>query len=799
MKNYESLFLDLYKAGTEDEVDKVIERNKGIFADGNWKPLGGDEKMFGIVRGQQASPIAALVEKITNSMDAILIKKCRENGIDPQSPDAPRTMEEAIDRFFPESKNWDLDKFRRQQAEEIQILADGRPRDTSVIIYDNGEGQHPKDFEGTFLSLVRGNKINIHFVQGKYNMGGSGALVFCGKKRYQLLGSKKFDNTGNFGFTLLRYRKVEAGNEERRFGNFEYLTIGGEIPSFPITELDLNLLNRKFKTGSIIKLYSYQFPSGYSGFAQDLNQSLNEYLFQPVLPLYTVEKKERYPNNKILHLDLFGLKRRLEKSENNYVQRTFAEEYVDNLFGEAKVTCYIFKPKLEGYTAKESKKVIRDRFFKNDMAVIFSVNGQVHGHFTTEFISRTLKFNMLKDHLLIHVDCTKMHTNFKEELFMSSRDRLKDGDETKALRAFIGKKLQKSELSDIDRQRKEAIGFESEDLTDLIKNFARNIPKNSDLFKLLENTLRLDEKNKEQPRIIDKKPQKKEDKEPFKPQRFPTFMHLHHKKEGGVPVITIPLGGEKTIKFDSDVADDYFDRSDEPGAFRLAILTVQTNDTTGGTAPGEPKAIGEIFGVSKSSPNEGQIKITLTPNKDLQVGDEIEVKASLTGPGEVLEQIVKVKIAAPEEKKEEAPKEEDDSIDQMGLPTCEKVDESKWDVLESQGISMGRSNVMFPAAEGDTLKTIYVNIDCDVFLNHRKKLNSSEQIELAQRKFVASVYFHTIFLYMVTKKRGYTMQLPDASGNPSDVDVTDYVKEVFDSFYSEFLLNFGMEELINAI
>lgn len=66
-----------------------------------------------------------------------------------------------------------------------------------MIIYDNGEGQHPKDFESTFLSLMRGNKNEIHFVQGKYNMGGSGAIVFCGKG-YQLIGSKRFDGSGEF-------------------------------------------------------------------------------------------------------------------------------------------------------------------------------------------------------------------------------------------------------------------------------------------------------------------------------------------------------------------------------------------------------------------------------------------------------------------------------------------------------------------------------------------------------------------------------------------------------------------------
>jgi hypothetical protein len=38
------------------------------------------------------------------------------------------------------------------------------------------------------------NKNEIHFVQGKYNMGGRGAIVFCGKKGYQLIGWKKRRN-----------------------------------------------------------------------------------------------------------------------------------------------------------------------------------------------------------------------------------------------------------------------------------------------------------------------------------------------------------------------------------------------------------------------------------------------------------------------------------------------------------------------------------------------------------------------------------------------------------------------------
>lgn len=718
---FKELFKGLYDAKTEEEVDIFINTHHEVFKDENWFPLGGDEKMFGIVRNQQSSPIAALVEKVTNSIDAILMRKCFESGIDPQSAYAPSTMEEATQKFFPEHKNWDLQTWRRQQAEEIQVVADGPPRQSAVIIYDNGEGQHPEDFENTFLSLVRGNKINIHFVQGKYNMGGSGALVFCGKKRYHLIGSKRYDGTGNFGFTLIRQRKIGDAGGATRFSYFEYLKIDGKIPSFPIDELDLGLHGRKFKTGTVIKMYSYQFPSGYAGFAQDLNQSLNEFLFEPVLPLLTVDKKERYPNNKVLELDLFGLKRRLEEEKNSYVQSYFSEDIDDEMLGKAKVTCYLFKPKLDGRDVKESKKIISDRFFRNNMSVMFSVNGQVHGSYSSEFITRTLKFNLLKDYLLIHVDCTGMKPDFREELFMASRDRLKQGDESGLLRDYLGKILRKSQLDDINRQRKESIGIESEDTSELLKSFAKNLPKDSELFKLLQNTLKLEEK-------IDKKKTEeghhakdRQEEKPFQPKRFPSIFQLHKKKDG-VNVVSVPINGEKTIKFDTDVEDNYFDRIEEPGELQLALLQIKRNTKNGGDEPGKDKEVSGLLNIIKSSPNKGTIKLTLNPKSDLAVGDEIEIKVSLTAAGEPLEEIIHVLISEPEKPKEPTPKEEED-MDHIGLPELKRVLKSEWETLETQGIQMNHETVMFPVGEGDKLESIYINMDSTVFLNHRKKLN----------------------------------------------------------------------------
>lgn len=793
-----TLFESLYAAKTQDDVSALIYKYPALLDNNNWYPIGENDSNFSIIENQQSNPIAALVEKVTNSIDAILMKKCLEAGIDPKGSEAPKSMESAIEMFFPDAKSkWDLNTFRRQQAEEIQIIADGPPRQSAVIIYDNGEGQHPGDFERTFLSLMKGNKNEIHFVQGKYNMGGSGAIVFCGTKGYQLIGSKRFDGTGDFGFTLVREHPLSNEEQDTKKNTwYEYLKIDGHIPSFSITDLDLKLLNRNFKTGTIIKMYSYQM-KGIYGFAQELNQSLNEFLFKPILPIYTIDTKERYPKNNVLETTVYGLQRRLEE-EKDYVEDWFSETYEDNLFGTMKVTCYVFKAKQEGKTAKETKADIQRRYFKNNMSVLFSMNGQVHGHYTSEFITRGLKYNLLKDYLLINVDCTKMKYEFRKDLFMASRDRLKDGTKADELRNYIRKKLVKSKLDDINKRRKDTIGLESEDTSELIKNFAKNLSKDSDLFKLLQNTLKLEEKTKEKPEKKQNngrnEKQEKQEK-PFKPERFPSFFKLQHKANSPIPV---PVGGEKTLRFETDVEDHYFDRTEDAGDLQVSVLKVQHNDKNGGDRKGDKKEPGELLNIIKSSPDKGTIKITFNPDTELRQGDEIEVNATLKGAGDTsFTEIVFLKIVDPEQKKEPVPSEEE-NYSNIGLPELVKISADQWDSLESHGITMDYNTVIAPLASGDTLEKIFVNMDSHVFLNHRKNLKNEEQILIAQKRYISSVYFHSLFLYMITKKKNYRLTLVN-DNKEDDVTVDEYIMDVFDSYYSDFLLNFGMEQLMGSL
>ena len=181
----------------------------------NWKPYGNVQNNRGIVGNQQSSPVASLVEKIVNSIDAVLTGQCLRAGIDPTGAQAPRTMQSAIEMLF-QVRDGRIETLspaeRTKLAEMIVLVATGTKENPNYVLVDQGEGQSPDKFESTFLSLLRDNKTRIPFVQGKYNMGGTGVLQFSGKNSFQLIVSKRQSWIGQphspladrWGFTLTR-------------------------------------------------------------------------------------------------------------------------------------------------------------------------------------------------------------------------------------------------------------------------------------------------------------------------------------------------------------------------------------------------------------------------------------------------------------------------------------------------------------------------------------------------------------------------------------------------------------------
>ena len=109
---------------------------------------------------------------------------------------------------------------------------------------------------------------------------------------------------------------------------------------------------------------------------------------------------------------------------------------------------------------------------------------------------------------------------------------------------------------------------------------------------------------------------------------------------------------------------------------------------------------------------------------------------------------------------------------------------------------MDFETIMHPLVEGDRLESVYINMDSSVLKNYKSRLKSptGEQLEFAEKKYISSVYFHTLFLFTIAKKRNYNFQQEDR-----ERDAADFLKDLFSTHYAEFLLNFGSEQLITAM
>jgi len=89
----QKLFNRLITSTTEDEVKVIIDEfqhDKSI----KWKPFGGRHDNLGTIQNQAKDPVSALVEKATNSIDAVILKVSKKSGIQ------PRSMQEAMSKFF---------------------------------------------------------------------------------------------------------------------------------------------------------------------------------------------------------------------------------------------------------------------------------------------------------------------------------------------------------------------------------------------------------------------------------------------------------------------------------------------------------------------------------------------------------------------------------------------------------------------------------------------------------------------------------------------------------------------------
>jgi hypothetical protein len=185
----------------------------------------------------------------------------------------------------------------------------------------------------------------------------------------------------------------------------------------------------------------------------------------------------------------------------------------------------------------------------------------------------------------------------------------------------------------------------------------------------------------------------------------------------------------------------------------------------------------------------------------MKIGDTVELVATLTSPDGNLTETVLVQITDQEQK---PPRKEPDVEPPLGIPElvlCSKEGGAglkSWDEINEAGVEMSHEIVVFPFEDDDKLSRIYVNMDSKILKNFNVTARSSEAVELAERRYISSVYFHTLFLFATMKSRKYELKRSDGSDS-EEVELAEYVSDLFSSSYAQFLLNFDTTDLIDAV
>ena len=570
----EQLCLELLRADTEEQVIGLL-RQHGYWDDPQvWRPFGDRPDNFSTIGNQSSSADVALVEKLINSVDAVLMGECWSAGIRPNSTEAPQTIPEAVAQFIFGDRSrantqghisyW-ADAKRRELSRRITLSSTGSRGQPSFTIADNGEGQTPNSMPKTLLSIDQRNKIDVHFVQGKFNMGGTGALRFCGQRNLQLVisrrnpaarsGEEGDDSFDQWGFTVVRR---DDPTVTKRVSTYTYLApVQGRILRFHADTLPLfpnrnEACVRASEWGTAVKLYEYNLPGRSHILLPDgLLYRLDILLPRLALPIRLHECRNYKGRRGSFDTTLNGLSVRLSDDRGENLEEGFPTSSAFTINGEPMTA--------EVYAFKKGKA---DTYRKGE-GIIFAVNGQTHGTLSRSFFTRgSVGMGRLEDSILVVVDCSDISGRRREDLFMNSRDRMEQGEFLRAIEKELESILKEHpSLRELrERRRREDVASKLEDSKPFREVLQAILNKSPSLASLFGGTGPLSDPFKS--RTL-------KNRDEFSGKRHPTVFRFRNLSYGQELKRTTAANMRSRIAFETDVASNYFTRGQYPGRHEL--------------------------------------------------------------------------------------------------------------------------------------------------------------------------------------------------------------------------------------
>jgi hypothetical protein len=557
-------------------------------------------------------------------VDAVLMKHAYLKGINPTDKNAPETMYEAVDKLIKNLRGGKLvnlgpkNPWLKDFASKNLVIGitGAKRKDQGFPCYtfvDNGEGQAPGKFPDTFLSLSSGTKKSIKFVQGKYNMGSSGVLRYCGRKGFKLIVSRRYDEKNPWGWTLVRKRP----NNGDEMPVADYFAPQKNVPSFEldmlyplVTNTNKQYNGTTLKSGTIVKLYDYHVGKGFTGF-KGSREALNENLIETILPFRLLDFRQK-PDKKrgsdraegIDPRPFYGLEFLLlhshreeeieedEEEEGAEGDHIHVANFTDPDLGMISVSAIPLKPldKQPQWLKKSNNRIFH------------AVNGQVQYKQTKGYLSNSCKLPALKDRLVVIVDASHLKFSAHNEVWKGDREHVSNtplGEKyIEKITAAIKESdtLKKLQNKVAEEELKRASNTESNALFQKLLNADRN------LAALLSNrtpSIRLPSsggKNGGDTGVGK-----------FEGKASPTFVRLEEKNT----VMEMPINRIRPVACRTDVENGYLHRTDMQG--RVLI----------------DDKVRERFGIREHL-NDGRLTIYFEPLEErIKVGESISFNIGL--------------------------------------------------------------------------------------------------------------------------------------------------------------------------
>lgn len=444
------IFEQLLNANTAREITDILEVLTEDF-EIKWLPVGGRGNNQSTIN-MGTDPAAGLVERITNSIDAVLDLEWYEQGC-PTDIDSPRL---AAQKWFniQEGKLRNIKDASGKSIQELGkrisvTLKDSEREDfPTVEIRDYGTGIKGEDFAKTILSLNDNNKIDKLHQMGAYGQGGSTALSF---NTFTIIISRphKILKKGNsVSFTIVRFN--DGGVGQKKLGWYEYCVSDKHQP------FSIDLPEDKFKSGTLVRHIGMdigKYKAKITGPTSSLWYLAHHFLFDTVLPFtITGERESDLTKGKKENRIVLGNNRRLTLGGGDERELTQYKNDASLTFKDGKVTVYWWVLTIEGEKPWDRIK----NYTQASQPIIITFNGQKQGHLLNSIIKTELKLPFLEKYLVVQIECDQMDNESKRQLFSSTRENTRDTSIKKELERLVIDTLEADdELKRLDKERRD--------------------------------------------------------------------------------------------------------------------------------------------------------------------------------------------------------------------------------------------------------------------------------------------------------------------------------------------------------